>query len=273
MIRLIKIEWEKLKSYKAFWVMVVLYIFILSSIIFGLPATLDYIAAQTEGNAAVKAFKAIVFNFPDIWQNIAYVASMRGFIKVILAIIVVIFISNEFTYLTIRTNIMNGMSRSEFLWGKLGFIFFLSLLSTLAIFLSGLYLGLTNSPIISFSAIFGKLQYLPAYLLELFTYLSFALLVGMLIRKTGFSIILLLLYLIIEPIIAYYLPDALEKYLPLNAMNGVIWSPNTSLIKVKTPEFDMDFQEFITWESVGICLAYAALFISINYFYLKRKDF
>jgi len=272
-IRLLKIEWEKLKTYRAFWVMTGLYLFILFSIIFGLPATLDYIASQTDENEAVKAFKSIAFNFPDIWQNIAYVASMRGFIKIILAIIVVIFISNEFTYLTVRTNILSGMSRTEFLIGKLQVVFLLALLSTLVVFLSGFYLGITNSPVTTFSAITGKMQYLLAYLLEIFTYLTFALLVGTLIRKTGFSVILLLLYLIIEPIIQHYLPDQFDKFLPMNAMNKVIWSPNTSLIQVKTPEFDMDFQTFISIGDVGICLAYAALFTGILYFYLQKKDF
>jgi ABC-type transport system involved in multi-copper enzyme maturation permease subunit len=249
-----------------------LYLFILFSIIFGLPATLDYIASQTDENAAIRAFKSIAFNFPDIWQNITYVAGMRGFIKIILAIIVVIYISNEFTYLTIRTNILSGMSRTEFLIGKLQVVFLMALLSTLAVFLSGFYLGITNSTVTTFAAITGKLQYLPAYLLEVFTYLTFALLVGTLIRKTGFSVIILLLYLIIEPVIQHYIPDQFDKFLPMNAMNHVIWSPNTSMVQVKTSQFDMDFQAFISWGDAGICLMYAALFTGILYLYLQKKD-
>ena len=272
MIRLLQIEWEKLKTYRAFWVMTGLYLFILLSIIFGLPAILDYISSQMGDNDALKAFKSIAFNFPDIWQNITYVAGMRGFIKIILAIIVVIFISNEFTYLTIRTNILSGMSRTEFLIGKLQVVFLLALLSTLALFLSGFYLGMANSPVITGAAILGKMQYLAAYLLEVFTYLTFALLIGVLIRKTGFSVIILLLYIIVEPIIQHYLPDKFDKFLPLNAMNNVIWSPNTSYLQIKTPEMSLDFQQFISLGDVGICLMYAVIFIGILYFYLQKKD-
>lgn len=272
MIRLLQIEWGKLKSYRAFWVMIGLYLFILFSIIFGLPAILDYIASQAGENEIVKAFKSLAFNFPDIWQNIAYVASMRGFIKIILAIIVVIFISNEFTYLTIRTNILSGMSRTEFLISKLQVVFLLALLSTLVVFISGFYLGITNSPVKTLTAISGKMQYLLAYLLEVFTYLTFALLIGTLIRKTGFSVIILLLYLIVEPIVGHYLPDQFVKYLPMNAMNHVVWSPNTSLMQVKTPEFDMDFQTAISMGDVGICLMYAIIFSGILYLYLQKKD-
>ena len=272
MLRLLNIEWEKLRSYRAFWVMVVLYVFVLFSMIFAVPALLDYIADHAKENLALKAFKAIVFNFPDIWQNIAFVASMRGFIKIFLAILVMIFITNEFSFLTIRTNILNGMSRGEFITGKLLVIFFLTLLSTLAVFFAGMYLGFTQSPVRSVSAVFSKMHYLLAYFLEVFTYLTFALMIGVLIRKTGFAVIVLLLYLIIEPIIQYYVPDDFDKYLPLNAMNHLIWSPNTSLIKVKTPEFNMDFQEFISWADAGICFLYVIIFISAIYLFLRIKD-
>jgi ABC-type transport system involved in multi-copper enzyme maturation permease subunit len=273
MIRLFNIEWEKLKSYRAFWVMVILYVFILASIIFGLPAFLDYLASKTDDNVAIKAFKLIVFNFPDIWQNISYVASMRAFIKIILAIIVVIIITNEFTFLTIRTNILSGMSRTEFLLGKMEVIFMLSLLSTVAIFLSGFYLGLTNSSNITTGAIVGKTIYLLAYFIEVFTFLMFAFLIAVLVRKTGFSVIILLLYPLIEVIVQYnFIPENFHKYLPLNAMNHLIWSPNTSLIKVKTPEFNMEFQEFLSFSDVVVCLLYAAFFTTIIYFYLKKKD-
>jgi ABC-type transport system involved in multi-copper enzyme maturation permease subunit len=252
--------------------MIGLYLFILFSVIFGLPAILDYIATQAGENEIIKTFKSLAFNFPDIWQNITYVASGRGFIKIILAIIVVIIISNEFTYLTVRTNILSGMSRAEFLIGKLQVVFLLALLSTLVVFFSGFYLGMTNSPVTTFTAITGKMQYLLAYLLEVFTYLTFALLIGTLIRKTGFSVIILLLYLIVEPIIGHYLPEKFDKFLPLNAMNHVIWSPNTSLMQVKTPEFDIDFQTAISMGDVGICLMYAVLFSGILYLYLQKKD-
>ncbi len=122
------------------------------------------------------------------------------------------------------TNILSGMCRAEFLVGKLQVVFLLALLSTLVVFLSDFYLGITNSPVTTFTAITGQMQYLLAYLLEVFTYLTFALLVVTLIKKTGFSVIILLLYVIIEPIIQHYLPDQFDKFLPMNAMNHVIRS-------------------------------------------------
>ena len=61
MLRLLKIEWLKLKSYRAFWIMVGLYLVILFAIIFGLPEFLDYVASQSNEMTAFKAFKTSAF--------------------------------------------------------------------------------------------------------------------------------------------------------------------------------------------------------------------
>ena len=272
MIRLLKIELRKISTYKAFWLITGLYAFLLAFLIFGIPGLIDYIAEKTPNNTQIRIFKAIVFNFPDIWQNITFVASLRYFIKIIIGIIVIITITNEFTFQTIRLNIVNGMSRSDFILSKLQFIILLSLASTLIIFLSGLYLGLMYSSAKEFSLIFSKSIFLLAYFIEISTYLIFALFIGILIKKTGFSIIVFMLYLLIEPIIDYKIPDKYCPYLPLNAMNSLIRTPNTSLIKIKSPGFNYDFQEFLAISDVAICLGYAALFIGLIYLILKKRN-
>lgn len=276
MLRLLKIEWLKLKSYKAFWIMVGLYLFILFSVIFGLPEFLDYLAALNSETAVVKTFKTIAFNFADVWQNIAFVAGMRGFIKIFLALLMLVFISNEFSYLTIRSNILAGLSRTQFLFGKLSVVFLLSLIATIALFLSGLYLGSRFSANTSTAAILSRIHWLIFYFIETATYLTFALLIGILIRKTGFAIITLLSYTFIELIIQYYTPDQFDKFLPLNAMNGIIRGVNTSLLQVKTDEFNLEDLEFIqssasVWD-IGLCLLYLGIFIGLIHLYLKKKD-
>ena len=101
MIRLLKIEFKKLLSYKAFWVMLILYTVLQAIMIFGIPGLIDWVGEKSGDVSRFRIFKAIVFNFPDIWQNIAYVASSRYFIKIILGIIAIIIITNEYHFLTI----------------------------------------------------------------------------------------------------------------------------------------------------------------------------
>ncbi|HZK08981.1 MAG TPA: hypothetical protein VFC92_12395 [Bacteroidales bacterium] len=274
MTELLKIEWLKLKSYRAFWIMVGLYLFTLFSTIIGLPAMLDFIADKTNDNVYIKAFKIVAFNFADIWQNIAYVAGWRWSIKVLLALLVIILISNEFTFLTIRSNIIHGRSRTQFMLGKLSVVFLLTLISTVALFAAGMYLGLRFSATKTVGAIFGHIYFLGVYFLELFTYLTFALLVGLLIRKTGFAIITLFSYNFLELILQYYVHDDYEKFLPLNAINGIVTGVNSSMIKVKTPNFDMSMilQEHLSLLNFGVCLAYLAFFLGAIYLYLNRRD-
>lgn len=274
MLRLLKIEWLKLKSYKAFWIMVGLYLFILFSIIFGLPEFLDYIASKTNETAVLSAFKSFAFNFADVWQNIAFVAGMRGFIKIFLALLVLVFISNEFSFLTIRSNILSGMSRTQFMLGKLSVIFLLSLIATLALLASGLYLGFRFSANTSTAAILSRIHWLFFYFIETFTYLTFALLIGILIRKTGFAIITLLSYIFIEPIIQYFVPDKYDKLLPLNAMNGIIRGVNTSLLQVKTKDFNLEdiIQSTVSITDFGLCIMYLGIFIGLIYLYLNKRD-
>jgi len=81
MIRLLKIELRKHLSYRAFWLMIFFYAVLLAVMIFGIPGLIDYIAEKSGEPSRFRIFKAIVFNFPDIWQNITFVASTRFFIK------------------------------------------------------------------------------------------------------------------------------------------------------------------------------------------------
>lgn len=274
MMVLLKIEWLKLKSYRAFWIMVGLYLFILFSTIIGLPAILDFLADKANDNVFIKAFKIVAFNFADIWQNIAYVAGWRWSIKVLLALLVLIVISNEFTFLTVRSNIIHGLSRTQFMVGKLSVIFLLTLISTVALFIAGMYLGLMFSATKTIGAIFGHIYFMGFYFLELFTYLTFALLIGLLIRKTGFAIITLLSYNFLELILQYYVNDDYEKFLPLNGINGIVTGLNSSMLKIKTPDFDMSMilQEHLSPLSFVICVGYLALFLSAIYLYMQRRD-
>ena len=272
MIRLLKIELRKLMSYKAFWLMIIFYTTLLAFMIFGIPGLIDYIAEKSGQPSKFRIFKAIVFNFPDIWQNITFVASTRYFIKVILGIIVIIIITNEFSFLTIRSNIINGFNRRDFLLAKIELIVLLTIFSTLIIFLSGLYLGFVHSSSKTISDVFGKMIFILGYFIEVFTFLLFCLLLGILFKKTGITFIVLFVYFIIEPILDYKLNDSITPYLPLKAMNHIIQTPNTSLIKIKSPGFNFDFQEAISIADVGICLGYAALFIFLSYVILKKRD-
>jgi len=117
MSRLIKLEWLKIRSNATFWVLVGLHIGIVLLIV--LSGKIFIGSLSINGNN-LKDFAGVnnfpIYQFPDIWHNITYVA---GFLKFILAIYMIISITNEITYDTLRQNIMNGLSRVDFIISKL----------------------------------------------------------------------------------------------------------------------------------------------------------
>src|SRR5690606_33321147 len=78
-----------------------------------------------------------LFAFPDVWHNITYVA---GFLKFILALIIIIDVTNDYTFRTNRQHIIDGLSYVEYTATKVILIFWLAIVSTLLIAIVGLYL-------------------------------------------------------------------------------------------------------------------------------------
>lgn len=265
MNRLIKIELQKVKSHTSFWVLSVLYLLILFAIFFSGKFFLDFLARKGEslGNI-IDPSKIPVYEFPDVWQNITYVA---GFLKFILAIYIIISITNEISFGTLRQNIVNGLSRWDFLISKIFLVLLMSLGSTLFIMLIGFSLGFMYSSNIELGAIITYMEFLPGYMLQISTYLIFALFTGLLIKRTGLSMALLFLYtLIIEPIILFRIKvDWVKGLFPIKAMNNLIRFPFKKYAL-------REIQDYIAWQDTLIVFIYAVLLISLIYLILKKRD-
>ena len=271
MIRLLKIEFKKITTYKVFWVMIGIYLAALFFVFYGFPSLIDYFAAKSN-SPEFKLLKNFLYNFPDIWQNLSWIASLRLFIKVLLAIIVIVLITNEYSYSTIRINIMNGLSRADFLKSKIYLIFFFSMVVTLFLIISVVILGLLFSPIHTFSAMAGKLMFVVGYFVETFSYLVFAFMIGLLVKRTGFAVSLLFVYPIIELIVQQKVPEKIRPYLPVNALNHIIRTPNTSVIQYHSPKDTIELQTFVAGQDILVALIYTAIFIYVCYIVLKKRD-
>jgi ABC-2 type transport system permease protein len=267
MLELLKIDLKKMTSYRTFWVVCGLYFVTLG---FGTASGMEFLKwlARTfeqfgQGNLNINRIP--LYHFPDVWTNLIWVS---GLLKVVLAIMVVISITNEFTYRTVRQNIIDGLSRFDFLMTKILTNVLLSLMSVVMIFLIGLVTGMIYSPSIEFGKIVTDLEFFPAYFLEVFFFLSFALMLGILIQRSGLTIIILLLAKVIELIIVAkvekYAPDVVP-FFPLES----IWN----LIKFPLPRYAFqEIQDYVKISSVLIVVAWTALFNYISYWKLKKAD-
>jgi ABC-type transport system involved in multi-copper enzyme maturation permease subunit len=227
---------------------------------------LNNVVSNVGKNSPVAIPGFSLYSFPYVWQNMAFIA---GFFKIFLALLVIIFITNEYSYKTIRQNVMSGMSRVEFLFSKVIFVFFIALAVTLVLFLSALLLGFFYTEHLTASLVFSKIFFVPAYFLEVFTFLLMAMMFAFVLQKQGLAIgIFALYYYVLEPIIAFKLPNGVERFLPIKMITHLIDVPNSSLMKL----FGVNFRETVSWMDIWGCLGYSVLFVAAVYFFLKNRD-
>ncbi|MCF8234345.1 MAG: ABC transporter permease [Bacteroidales bacterium] len=268
MITLLKIELKKILPNKTFWVLIGLYILLTGFILFSIQGIVNSFASNVSDDEFPDMLSFSLYRFPVVWHNLTYVV---GFLKIFLAVVIIVLVTNEYSFKTIRLNISSGLSRTDFVLGKVLLTAFLSLLAVLLVFISGLILGMLNTAVITFDGIFDKFSFLLAYFLEIFTYLSFAMLIGFLLKRSGLSIGLLLLYgYIVEPIAVFYLPDHLERIMPLESVSRLIGLPKTSIMKLIDK---IDFINYVRWEDAVISSGYALLFLFLVFLIAKKRDF
>lgn len=265
MFRLLKIDLLKLVNYRTFWVLSILYSVLLITIPTSVMEFLKWLKIKGADFDGFDPLKIPVLYFPDIWHNITYV---YVFLKIFLVILVIISVSNEFSYKTVRQNVIDGMSRLDFIKSKLYTIILLCLASTAIVFLTGLITGLIYTPEVVTSEIFQGIEFLFAYFLDILAYSIFAFLMTVLIKRSGLTIALLVLSMPIEYTITSNLPDFLNftvQYFPLHAINNLIEAPFPKYVFI-------EIQDYVSMNSVIVVIAYIALFIYAIYSKLRRSD-
>jgi hypothetical protein len=210
MIHLLKIEWLKIKGYKTFWILATLF---LVSIV-GLNYFVFYIKQGiTQGsNKAVNAVLGSPFDFPNVWHTVSYFSSFLLFIP---GLMVITSITNEYSFKTHRQNIIDGWSRQQFIHVKIAQIVIIAFLATVFVFLTSILYGLLAGSTFSFD----KIQFMGYYFIQALSYCLFALLIGVLIKRSGLSIGLFFLYCFI---IENFLGAILNNLIPFPFFRNLV---------------------------------------------------
>lgn len=266
MLHLLSIDLKKLTSYRTFWIVCGLYFITLAFTTASGMEFLKWMARTFEDFGSKLNINRIpLYHFPDVWLNLIYFA---GFFKIVLAIMTVISITNEFQYRTLRQNIIDGLSRWEFLATKILTNVLLSFLSVAMILVISFTTGLIYTPTINWSYVFADMEFLIAYFIEIFAFLSFALMLGILIQRSGLTIILLLLARMLEIIVREnideYVPS-LVPFLPLESISNLVPVPLTRYAF-------QEIRDYLTFSSIAIALGWTFLFNLFSYLKLKHSD-
>lgn len=265
MIRLLKIDLAKLLGYRTFWVLLGIYLSILILIPLGGMETLKWLASKGAEFGQIDIMKIPLYHFPDIWQNLTYVAK---FITLIAGILIIVLITNEFSYKTVRQNVIDGMSRADFIASKVVFIIGLSLLSTIIVLTIGLIMGSIYSPESEMRFMFKNSGFIPAFFLFTVNFFLFSMLVGFVIKRAGLSIVILLVYPLFEVILRNSLPGSAENivdYFPFWAITNLIDFPFTRYAL-------QEIRDVVAMKDVLINLAYAPLLVFLSYKTIAKKN-
>lgn len=277
MKRLLSIELQKIWMNKASRILTLTYFVLLSFI--ALIAAIKFDIGPFKFHLAEMG----IFNFPFIWHFNTYVAA---WLKFFLAIVIVSMMANEYSYGTLKQNLIDGLSKKEFILSKFLTVVLFAFGSTVFVFIMSLLLGLSFSSYTEFGIIFSDLDYLLAFFVKLTGFFSFCLFLGILVKRSAFALGFLLVWSIIEAIIRGTLafkifPNSdteqkITQFLPLESMSNLIANPGPRLSVIKNIGTQMGIETegnfSVDYTAVLIVLAWTFVFIYFSYKLLKNRD-
>ncbi|MEO6490089.1 MAG: ABC transporter permease [Ferruginibacter sp.] len=268
MQKLLRTEWLKLKNYNAF--------IVLSSFFALGVLTTNYIVFTVNKNIVGKINTAGLVNsfnpydFDKTWQTTSYAT---GWLLMLPALLLIILVTNEFTYRTSRQNIIDGWSRQQFIAVKLALAVITAVVTTLLVISTALIFGLFSGSSFSLNGV----SHVLFFFLKALSYNLIAVLISVWIRRTGFAIGLYFIYLGAENIISQLLDvwsiklrseqgidlGSMGDYLPMNASDGLLTFPDNPIKSFAKGNLPTDY----TWLVIILALSYVVLF-----YYLSRRS-
>ena len=278
MLRLLKIEWNKIYYYKTTRIFTIIY--------FGMLLAIGGILAVIKpeiGGMKLDIAKLGTFNFPEVWQNITFLVAIA---KIFIAVIIITNITNEYSNRTLKQNLIDGLSKKEFLTSKVLTNLIFASLSTIFVFAICLFLGLMFSS--SEENIFKGMEYVGAYFLKLNLFFSICLFMSILLRKSAFAFLGLIVLWMGEGMIttAEFLIKAwvakgfenvdpysffITNYLPLNTSSKLIDFPRMSMEGFVFGGSVFKYSP-VDWTFVVAAVIYTGIFLFFSYRLLQKRD-
>ena len=279
MMKLLKLEYYKNLNYTPFKVFTIMYFAIL--IIFLLIGLVDITILGSSLNLKEQG----MYNFPEIWNFTTWIV---GLLKIFLGFIIVFSICQEFSNRMFKQNLIDGLSREEFIGSKLLTIGSFTIISTIIVFVITLFLGLQYSKTTDTALIYKEMFFIGSYFLKLFTFFCFLMFLSILLRKSMFVFLAFFviwvaenIFMAVEKSFSRGLPSEakLEKLqnsfmfyniLPLESMSNIIPNP---ILRLQMAKFlGLKYEFTYPTDSLIACFVWCAIFIIGSYLILKKRD-
>ena len=268
-LQLIRLEIMKYKDNTLVKVLLAFFVILMPTSIF---------VMKNMGNIPFLPGKESIFNFPLIWEYQAYAGSWLAFL--FLGFLGTYLITSEIQFKTMRQNIISGMTRNDFFFGKILFALLITLIATLVFFISTVVIGIYNQEDFKLAAVFEGQHYVVLrFMLLTFAYIVFGMMTGFLIRRAGLAIFSYFSYVIfIEPLLRFWLhvkffgmSEAI-KYYPMNGIEDLAPLPFYKYVENFKPIKDLPDILLSYREATIISLISVTVFILVSYFFFTKRD-
>ncbi|MCB9359938.1 MAG: ABC transporter permease [Flavobacteriales bacterium] len=257
MLDLLKIEYKKIIPFTTFWV------------IFGLFFIFTPIVFYGAGQIKIEGFPidfATMYNFPNVWNNVTYIAS---WFNLLIGMLLVILVCNEFSFKTFRQHVIDGQNKADFIVSKVLLMTSFAFFCTLYLFVIGALFGFISG---SDAGLFLKdINYLLIYFVQSLGYMTVGLIIAIIIRSSAMSIITFLCSILVESIIRAFVPSPIDQYFPMKIISNLTPFPTPNGIMVN--QMGPTAPETISLATtVIVAVVYILIFWGISYFILTKKD-
>ncbi len=273
MEKILKLEFIKTLGYPVFKTIVILHAALFLLVVL--------IGSQVDLN--LQGIKLGIFvSFPQVWETLSWVAS---WFNMLLGIIAIVLVGNEYQFRTFRKQILDGVSRVQLLNAKVAVAATLAIYALLLVVLTGFLLGTIYSDSVSLSSMFEKFPFVLVLFEQALAYMMLGMLIALLIKNNALSIVTFILFFFPgEPILRAFFPDAIDKFFPIKIISNLtpmpdflgIASKNMIQINGQSPSFQsmgIMPETLGVWAASLVCLGYIALFYFISRFIIERKNF
>lgn len=259
MIQLLRIEWLKVKAYRTFWILSGLFVIAVPLLTWAFESILN------STNEMIARFLN-AFTFPKIWDTAAWTGSLA---TPVIGIMLIIFLTNENNFRTIRQNIIDGWSRNEYINAKFGVLLTASLFITLVIAVTALVFGLKNGE----GKVTDGMIFIWYTFTQSLTYLSMAFFLGAYMKRAGIAIGIYIMYVYVGEFAIAGLLDFKVKYhtgayLPLECTDRLIpgmFDRVREMMRQGGPGPTKTTYALIAW-------FYIALFTFLSWYKMKKAD-
>lgn len=270
MKKIISLELQKIIPYSIFWIFaaILVTLFLLFSISIS-HFEINFFGANVDAQN--------FFKFPHIWNTFTWIASWFNHI---LALIIIILITNEYNFRTFKQGIIDGLNRNQIVAGKLFVIVSLSISFTFVVFLVSAILGSINSD--NFIDFFDKFYFLGIYILQTIAIMSFAMFIAFLLKNTALSIITYIGYIIFETIIRLIFRisgSEIFYYFPMKIISNLTPRPSLS-VAINEQQYS-DYVQNVEGVYAGIdstttiflAVFFTTIFIVSTFLIIRKRNF